>query len=53
MLAELAGRLRRSRAARAAGEEGGENDFGFELEGGDDPQEGPVRVVLGEDCSVM
>ena len=53
MLAALAARLRRSRAARAAGEEGVEESFGFELEGEDDPQEGPVRVVLGEDCSVM
>lgn len=47
MLAELAARLRRS---RAAGEETGEESFGLELEGGDDR---PVRVVLGEDCSVM
>lgn len=47
MLAELATRLRASRAA------GGGEGLGAELEGEEGAEEGPVRLVLGEECSVM
>lgn len=50
MLAELAARLQASRAAGAAAGNGG---MGIDLDGDGDFEEGPVRLVLGEDCSVM
>lgn len=49
MLAELAARLQASRAAGATGIGG----LGMDPDGDGDLEEGPVRLVLGEDCSVM
>lgn len=61
MLGQLAARLRQSRAARAAAVASGgaaeaadgDDDFGFDLEGGEEGEDGAARLVLGDDCSVM
>ncbi|KAM0717332.1 hypothetical protein Q7P37_007184 [Cladosporium fusiforme] len=47
-ISELAARLQASRAIAA-----GVGGMGVDLEGDGNPEEGPVRLVLGEDCSVM
>jgi hypothetical protein len=46
MLAELSARLMASRAA-------GNHTMGMQVEGGAHPDDGPARLVLGDDCSVM
>jgi hypothetical protein len=46
MLAELSARLLASRAA-------GNNNLGIPVEGGAEPDDGPARLMLGDDCSVM
>lgn len=54
MLAELAARLRASRAGvPGGGVQTGAHGLGMDVEGEGDPEDGPVRLVLGEDCSVM
>lgn len=47
MLAELSARLMASRAA------GGNNNSGVQAEEGTELDDGPARLVLGDDCSVM
>ena len=46
MLAELSARLMDSRAA-------GNMNLGMQVEQGAGPDDGPARLVIGDDCSVM
>lgn len=52
MLAQLSARLM---ASRAAGLQPGNNGLGVQQEGSGEPEgeDGPVRLVLGDDCRVM
>ncbi|OQN95366.1 hypothetical protein B0A48_18472 [Cryoendolithus antarcticus] len=56
MLMQLATRLHAQRTARGetAGATDEDGDFGFELEGGEEGEDGQaVRIQIGEDCVVM
>lgn len=50
MLAQLSARLM---ASRAAGLQPGNNGLGVQVEGGGGPDDGPARLVLGDECRVM
>jgi hypothetical protein len=50
MLAQLSARLV---ASRTAGLQHSNNGLGVQVQGGEGPEDGPVRLVLGDDCRVM